>query len=309
MTDQYLRKVNLVVASGGSGLDLSQQRISWRTVQSDVQTPNHAIIRIYNLAQQTAASIQKEFERVVLQAGYEAGNFGVIFDGTIKQVRRGRVSGTDTYLDILAADGDRAYNFGVVNNTIKSGRTLNDQLDSAVAGLGIPKGYVPDLPPGALSRGKVQYGNARDEMSIIANSSTASWSIQNGEVQIVKDTGYVPGEAVVINATSGMIGLPEQTEGGIYVRVLLNPNIKIGTLVQIDNSSIQRAFLGGVLLNAPGRLENLPGFLPKVTDDGFYKVYVNETVGDTRDTPFYSSLTCLAVDRSTSPGTSVQAAG
>jgi hypothetical protein len=328
MSDQYLRKVGLVVtkpsaegptpsgaALGSSaldGIDLSEMRIVFKTTQSDVQTPNTAFIRVYNLSDQTAQSIQQEFTGVMLQAGYETGAFGIIFRGSIKQVRRGRENPTDTYLDILAADGDIPYNQGVVNISLAAGATEQDRLDAVAKSMGLPKGYVLDLPPGKSIRGQVLYGMGRAHLSEIAQKANARWSIQNGQLQMVSQTGYRPGTAIVLNSNTGMIGLPQQTQGGIDVTCLLNPNIKIAGLVQIDNGSIQRSLVGGVLLRAPataenptGRADNLPGFLPKLTSDGFYMVMVCEHEGDTRGQPWYSKLTCLAVDKSSPADKSV----
>lgn len=305
---QWLRKVGLIVSSGSSGLDLSSFRIRFRVQQWDVTSaPNHTIIRVYNLSDDTAKSVQKEFQRVTLQAGYEGGSFGVIFDGTLKMARRGRESPTDTYLDILAADADVGRNFSVVNKTLAAGATPKDQMNAVIAAMGLPTGYVPDLPAGALSRGKVLFGMARSRMTDIASSSGTTWSVQNGQVVVIPLTGYRPDQAVVLNSNTGMIDKPEQTEDGIHVKTLINPRVKIGTLVQINNASIQRAFLGGDNLFFQGRLETLPGLLPKVTDDGFYRVYVAEHYGDTRGTDWYSDLTCLAIDASAAPAQSVKA--
>ena len=125
---QYIRRCNLVVSGvSGDGLDLSNLRIVFKIKKSDAQTPNTAEIRVYNLAPETAKQIRKEFKRVVLQAGYES-NYGVIFDGNIKQVRMGRESGTDTYIDIAAGDGDDAYNYAVVNTTLAAGAKQSDQI-------------------------------------------------------------------------------------------------------------------------------------------------------------------------------------
>jgi hypothetical protein len=308
---QYLRKIGLFVSAGTTALDLSNMRIVFRVFQSDLpSTPNYATIKVYNLKDATATQVQKEFTAVRLQAGYEGGPYGVIFSGTIKMVRRGRENPTDTYTEILAADGDVARNFGIVSTTLAAGATLQQQLDAIVKAMGVTTSYVPpDIPIGVLSRGKVLYGMARDRIGDVAATSNATWSIQNGQVQLVPLTSYVPGTAVVLTSNSGMIGLPEQTEGGIKVKVLLNPQIKIGTLVQINNKSIQGAFLGGQNLFAQGRLENFPLLLPKVTWDGLYRVYVAEHEGDTRGQPFYTNLVCLAIDASAKPANAVMADG
>jgi hypothetical protein len=308
---QFLRKIGLFVTAGSSGLDLSNMRIVFKTFQSDIQsTPNHATIKVYNLSDATAKSVQKEFTAVRLQAGYEGGSYGAIFNGTIKMVRRGRDNATDTYLEILAADGDVGRNFGVVNTTLAAGAKLGDQIAATTKALGLPASYVPpDIPLAALTRGKVLYGMARDRMDDISASASATWSIQNGQVQIVPLTSYIPGTAVVLNSNSGMIGLPQQTEDGIHIQALINPRIKIGALLQIDNKSIQGAFLGGKNLFNQGRLENIPLLLPKVTWDGFYRVYVAEHDGDTRGQAWYSTITCLAIDASAPSATAVLADG
>jgi hypothetical protein len=307
---QYLRKVGLFVTAGSSGLDLSNMRIVFKVFQADVpSTPNYANIKVYNLSADTSKSVQKEFTAVRLQAGYEGGSYGVIFNGSIKMVRRGRDNPTDTFLEILAADGDVARNFGIVNTTLAAGATPDQQFAAVIKAMGLPAGFTPDLPITALSRGKVLYGMGRDRMDDIAASVNATWSIQNGQVQVVPLTSFIPGTAVVLNSNSGMIGVPQQTEDGIHIDCLLNPRIKIGTLVQIDNKSIQTTFLGGQNLFAQGRLENIPGLLPKVTWDGFYRVYVCEHTGDTRGTPWYSNLICLAIDSSAPMATAVLADG
>lgn len=306
-SDQYLRKCSLVVTAGSSGLDLSQLRIVFKTTQSDVRTPNTALIRVFNLSDQTAQSVANEFSAVQLQAGYENGAFGTIFSGTIKQVRRGRVSPTDTYLDILAADGDIPYNQGIINKSLAAGATPTDERSALVNSMGIPLGYSADMPPGAAQRGQVKYGMSRDYMSDLANSNGMNWSIQNGQVVMIPKTGFRPGTAVVLTSDTGLIGLPQQTAGGILAKCLLNPNIKIGALVQINNKSIQQNLLSGELLNSPNASQAFAAFQPKITADGFYKVYVNEFSGDTRGQDWYNDITCLAVDMSAPAATSVKA--
>jgi hypothetical protein len=51
----------------------------------------------------------------------------------------------------------------------------------------------------------------------------------------------MPGEAVVLTSGTGLLGRPEQTEDSIEIVSLLNPLLKIGSRVQIDNASINQA--------------------------------------------------------------------
>lgn len=307
---QYLRRGNLYVVGAGDekGLDLSELHFTFKVTASDEQSPNAAMIRVYNLSAETVQAITGkspvEYTRVVLQAGYEDGPYGVIFDGTIKQFRKGRENATDTYLDILAAAGDVEYNWGVVSKTLAAGSTADERAAAIAEGMGLSIGHAAASPTGGvLPRGKVLWGMGRDMMRNEAVSRSASWNIQDGKVNIVALTGYLPGEAVVLNMHTGLVGLPEQTQDGVRARCLINPRLRIGGLVQIDNTSInqllaqesQKLSVGQVTYNQWAGLQ----FPADVTNDGFYRLYVVEYTGDSRGQDWYCDLIGLAVDPST----------
>lgn len=296
---QYLRKASLIIGNDdGNARDFSELRFKFSIRRGDIQTPNTADIRVYNLSEQTAQAVQKEFTRVILQAGYE-GNFGVIFDGQIKQVRRGRETQTDTYLNITAADGDSAYNFAFSSTSLAAGSTPIDHFNVVSKDMekyGVSDGYKPELQGNPLPRGKVFYGMSRDIMRNVAKNTDCSWSIQDGKLTMVPQTAYVPGDIPVLTSVTGVIGMPEQTQNGIRLKVLLNPNIKIGQAVKLDNASIQRyrysMSIGQEAVNLLNEQSN------KINDDGLYYVMIADHAGDTRGNEFYTELTCLAIDAS-----------
>lgn len=301
--EQYGRTCKLIVFGANlDGLDLSELRIKFSVKRSDTMTPNVADIRVYNLEEKTALRIRKEFTKVVLQAGYE-GNFGVIFQGNIKQVILGRESATDTFIDIVAGDGDRAYNFAIVNTTLAAGSTQSDQVTAAAQSMsekGVTEGHIGEMPPEKLPRGKVMYGNARNYLRDVAQTANKSWSIQDEKITFVSQKSYLPGERVVLTSKTGMIGTPNQTNEGVNVKCLLNPMLKIGGRIQIDNASIARYKIN---LSVPNSPANIPAPL---TADGVYYVLVVEHTGDTRGVDWYSTLVCLNIDVTTNPINSVQ---
>lgn len=303
-SEQFMRKCTLLVSDrSGDGFDLSLLRIKFIVKRSDTQTPNTAEIRVYNLEEQTAHRIKKEFSKVILQGGYES-NFGVIFAGNIKQVLEGRENGTDTFIDIIAGDGDLSYNFGIVNATIAAGSSQKDQIEKAVGAMnsvgGVTSGNISNLPETKLPRGKVMYGMARDYLKQSADSSDQTWSIQDGKVQFVPLTSYLPSEAVVLTAKTGLVGVPQQTNEGVNLKCLLNPVIKIGGRVQLNNKDIARLKIDQANPTSPA---NVPA---PITADGVYYVLVIEHVGDTRGNEWYSTLTCLNLDVTTNPINAVQ---
>lgn len=300
MSRQYKRFCSLIVSGGdGEGLDLSELRIEFKVRQWDIQTPNSADIRIWNLKPETSKRVEKEFTRVTLQAGYEGADAGIIFDGTIVQIRRGRANATDTFLDIMAADGDAAYNFAVVNASLAAGSKPEDRLKAITAAMEkyeVTQGATPEdgLGDATLPRGKVMFGMAQDHMRDLAASTLTTWSIQNGKVNVVKKDGYLPDEAVVLNSQTGLIGLPEQTQDGINARCLLNPKLKVSGRVQINNASVQRA--------AASLQYTAINYFPSVAEDGFYRIVVIDHEGDTRGDAWYSDIVCVAIDETVSLG-------
>jgi hypothetical protein len=293
-----------------TALDLSQLHFRFQIRAPEVETPNTATIRIYNPADTTAQLIQQEFSSVILQAGYQGGQqYGQIFKGDIKWVKVGRESNVTKYVEIDAADGDLAYLTSVVNTTLAAGAASPVQQANAVAAsmssANVTQGDTTPLTNGTggiIARGKVLFGLARAYARQVAGNTGCVWSIQNGVLTWSPQTGYAPNEAVVLTARTGLIGMPEQTQNGIKIRCLLNPNIVVGGLVKIDNASINSTT---VLSQGYPSYNNIALFADQ-SADGTYKVIVHEMVGDTRGEEWYSDLICLAVDTSASSGNQVK---
>jgi hypothetical protein len=280
----------LVLSQSATGKDL---RIAFNIQAPDAQTPNHAVIRCFNLSASTEKQVKAEFNFVNLQAGYQGSPIGMIFQGAIKQFRTGRIDAKDSYLDILAACGDEYYNFGIVSATLAPGVSPAAQRKSfAGATFGVSLSSKSQAPSGAfLPRGKVQYGMAAHEARNLASSYDYTWSIgPDGNMIWTPLNGYVPGEAVVLTTATGLIGVPEQTDNGIRVRCLLNPKIVPGGLVKIDNASIAQTQI--VQQSFPGRTGI--NFVAPTSADGTYKVIVLEYEGDTRGRPWYCDMICLS---------------
>jgi hypothetical protein len=298
-TQQFIRTCNVVVFSNQAGpfqagLDLSALRIKFSIKRSNTATPNVADIRIYNMSDETANQIGKgkEYSKVLIQGGYNS-NYGVLFDGNIFQAIIGRESAQDTFVDIVAGDGDLAYNFAVVNATLAKGSTQADQVNAAVKSmtpLGVTAGAVSNLPPAQLPRGKVMFGPAKNYLKNSARVSNCAWSIQDGKVTFVPKSSYLPGERVVLTSKTGMIGTPQQTNIGVNVKCLINPNIKVGGLIQIDNASIAKYKINLQVPNSPANIA------PPLTADGVYQVLTMEHTGDSRGIDWYSTLVCINMD-------------
>lgn len=313
-SEQYLRNCKLICyGTNLNGLDLSQLRIKFSVKQSDSQNPNSADIRVYNVSEETALSMLINLNppsgvstttpgSVVLQAGYDS-NFGVIFQGNIKQIILGRESATDTFVDIVAGDGHLAYNYAIVNQTIAAGASQEDILAAAATPMnkyGTTLGYVSQMKVSKLTRGKTMYGNARNYLRQVSQNTGQTWSIQNEKITLISKTSFRPGTALVLTSKTGLIGTPQQTNEGVNVKCLLNPNIQIGGRINIAEATVQNFKINLTNVNSPANIA------PPLTQDGIYYVLTMDHTGDTRGVEWYTTILGITTPISTNPINSVQ---
>jgi hypothetical protein len=324
---QWMRACSLVVADmQGNGIELAGPdapqilRIRF-SVNYEVQnTPASMHARIYNLSGTTVERIRglasqngplldrlptKTSAQVVLKAGYQE-NFGQLFIGQIYQLRIGKESNVDSYIDIFAADGDLAYNWATLRKSLAKGYTSEDVLQHVADSMSPwQTGYAG--PPDGLEsqpspRGKVLHGMSRDYLDDFSNTNNATWNIYQGQLQVVPRFAVRPGEAIVINSQTGQIGIPEQTENGISVMCLLNPAITWGTRIKLNNTEIAQFALKSPGDNFQGLVSpnvsyaNQGAWIPPINSDGNYVCLYVEHHGDTRGDEWYTRITALNSD-------------
>lgn len=287
----YLRKVKLIVAdAAGNGLDLSSFKVTFEVVSAVVETPRHAKIRVYNLSDATMRQIQSEFLQVSLSAGYQEGPFGEIFTGLVTKYSAGKIDTITKFLEIDASDAELSYNFAVVNTTLAKGTTQADTLNALVGTL--PNTNVGNAPTAIDQskryRGQVLYGTTRAHMRTLGINTNAQWFIQDGTLHLLGPNDLLPGSAVVLNTSSGLIGTPEQTLDGVSARSLLNPLLVTGRGVQIDSAIVNRT---NVLVPL-----NTNDYLPPVSQNNTYKIYHTVHKGDTRGNEWETQIICAALN-------------
>ena len=91
----------------------------------------------------------------------------------------------------------------------------------------------------------------------------------------------------------------ELTNDGVSARCLLNPLIRIGGIININ----QRDIADAKLSNVSNDLQ--VNSAPQTTADGLYRVLVAEFVGDTFGNDWYTDITCISYDNSAPDGEKV----
>lgn len=182
-----------------------------------------------------------------------------------------------------------------MSKTLAAGSTFKDQVDAVLEAMkpyGVTKGFVSDLGSQKMPGPRVLFGMARDVMREIATSTGAAWTIENGKLDVVKAKDTKPGDVIVLNSQTGMIGRPVQTFDGVIARMLLNTKVKPNTRLKIDEASIDAATFS---TNYAGELGN-DVLKTGLATDGLYKVVVVEHHGDTHGNAWYTEVVCHRAD-------------
>lgn len=324
-TRQWLRKISLVAEDAQQGsIDLSNMRVRFTITHMTNQMPATLMAHIYNPSRATALKLinmktiptgqpvsrgegnagDSSAAKITLQAGYE-GNFGIIFKGDLIQTKAGRESPTDTFVDLFCGDGDWAHVWGKINRTLAAGYTphdVNGVFKDALSQYGQTVNDLPqDVPSQAAPRGKVMYGMARDYQSDLAKTYQLTAFPRYGSLEWLPQSAYRPGDIVIVNSNTGMIGIPQQTQYGVSVQMLLNPSVGPGTLLRIANRDIARG-QAVATISREGTFGNtqLTKSLnePNEDADGAYKVLGVDHEGDTRGTEWYTRAECVSTNAS-----------
>lgn len=304
MTQLFGRRISLVVGKSGEGVtpksvDLSELHIRFRVVSASVPTPKYAEVRIWNLAQDVVNEILKEFTDISLSVGY-GDDEGIIFQGSIARIAAGRENAVDSFVDILAQDGDVGYNWSITNKSLDDGWTDDDvyrHLMQDFASNGLIAGNKPDFTLTPAPRGSSLYGRTSDLMTQLAKRQGCDWFIEDGRVNLVKHKEFMESSNVpTLTPTSGLIGVPTVTYQGIQAQCLMNPMVKVGAIVKIDNSVINRLVKRESIIGLD-QVSATPGTLNgDVNGKGAYKAYCVTHVGDSRGNDWYTSFIGIAVD-------------
>lgn len=292
---QWIRDISLVVGkAGGEGIEMRGLKIAFDILKTDTETPNKAEVMIWNLSDDTAQRIKAEFDTVILNAGYVA-QIGKIYHGNIIQVRRLRPNSVDKVTHISMGDGDEAYQYSMISKTLSAGATQKDVLEAAMDEIkkrGVELGHVPDnLGEFELPRGKVLFRNARDVIRDVCRTVGASWSIQDHKLNIIPLKRTLPGNAILISPSTGMVNPgPEQTTEGVKVRCLLNSEIRVGGKIKIEGDITEAQ----KQTSKSGGESKSPA---KLSSDGVYRVIECRYFGDSYNgNDWYCDILGVAMD-------------
>jgi hypothetical protein len=281
---QYLRKYNIkVITFRGEAIDVSELRCTFSMDKKIIGLYQSAEINIYNLHPETETDILLNGQYVILEAGYENGAYGVIFEGYIYQPIRGKEDdAVTTFLRLVCIDGYYASAMGICNITLAAGQDGLSIAKQVCRASSIPFDLESDvLSQQKTTRGKTISGNPIDILRNIAINNNAAFYFNHGKARISTLSKAPPQVVQTLNAQTGLVGMPHQTDEGINLKCLINPNLDLDSWVKLDNQSIIQNQLG---FGVPQTLLDM---------DGLYRIIAIEATGDTRGQEWYFDITAI----------------
>lgn len=268
--------------NGETAMDVSQLKCTFSCVKS-IMEANYSEVTIFNLSPETENKIIQEGYRVVIEAGYEGSQYGIIFDGFVIQPIRYKEGGTTYKLTLVSMDADTFMKSGAISFSLTRGQNSRAIIEhiANTATVSVELGSISaKLSDTQLTRGKVVFGKAADYLRQLAQSESATFYMEDGRVNIIKAEDYPinddGGEIIDLTPQSGLIGVPEQQDYGATIKMLLNPRVKLGSFIHVDNSLIRNQ-------------QFQQGQVPYMLDqDGIYRVIKVTHEGDTRGNDWYT---------------------
>lgn len=244
-------------------------RCVFKVEQSLAKSPNTAEISVTNLSERTRAKVSKKHIETTLEVGY-SNRSSVIFAGKLEAAKNVR-DGVDWVTSFQSTDGGKELREKRINisfKTVDIGEAFGRITDALGIGVGnaIEKMSSGNVR-GTLSKftnGLVMSGPVQKELDRLTKTYGLDWSIQNGQLQLLASGDAIePGDAIVLNSDTGMIGSPESGENGVVeVRSLLIPQLTPGRVVKLESRQV----------------------------NGFYRVEKTTYQGDTRGQDWYADL-------------------
>jgi hypothetical protein len=181
--------------------------------------PNTSEIRITNLAPSSRAFLQKKGVKVLFEAGYKDTGLSRLFYGDVRTVDHVK-QGPDWETVMQLGDGERGWQYGRINESFSAGTSIASVVEKIALAMGLDDSKVANQledaashsknkVPKKLDHGFAVSGSASRAMDKIMKASRLSWSMQDGQLQILAEGQALEKTIPDITPSSGLISSPE----------------------------------------------------------------------------------------------------
>jgi hypothetical protein len=256
MSRLFDRYGKIEIIGDGETRSLEGLRFEFAVQKNRASNPNTLFVRIYNPSPDTRKAAAARDADVKVFAGY-VGNNGLISAANITKAET-KWEPPNVILEINAQEGLRPLRETTISVSHGNGATPRQVIDEIAGTLGLnlrPIRFDIDQP---LRGGFAHVGRVSRALDDIVRRFRGSWSIQNEDLVILPEPGFVEGGDIpLINVSSGMIFSPDPIEkptttnsaenreraAGWRVTSLMRQDIETGQRIKLEARAVTGEFI------------------------------------------------------------------
>ena len=218
-------------------LEISEPRINFTVDRQATDARASCRVSIYNLAPERDQAIYDRGVALRLLAGY-TDRLGVLFDGTVQTIRRQRASQARVTVIEGSDQVAQAQLLGGVTMRSYDGEQSVRQLvqDVVQQDLELAVGPLDAIPADAVIENWEWDSTSRAALTSLAKRVGCTWYEDAGLIRFNRERSAQPdGDTVDVSEATGLIGTPTITEAGVEARMLLNPAVAVGGILNIES--------------------------------------------------------------------------
>lgn len=260
MIIQKNRQYRLIIGDYqfGNGLLIEQLQVTFDISKStnNKNRTNSATIEVYNLSEESLKILDTDYPAAVFEAGYlDTGGPKRLFSGQVTNVST-RKSGTDIVTQLTMGSGYTELNHETLSDVVPPGNNVQDAIEKLRKAIGADRGvYNGTNLNNEIIYGYPLSGTPKEMLDELAEKYQLDWQLDDG-VLYVHDNDRATTEqfqlAYVISPFTGLIERPYRVSGdkrrskkdkvkkpGVQMKILLNPEIKAGDIIKIDEGLLK----------------------------------------------------------------------
>jgi hypothetical protein len=243
------------IIGDGEAVALSGLRFDFSVTKTRSDVPNAVTLRLVNPSPDTRKLATDINADLRIYAGYQS-NVAMVTEANIIKARTVRAP-PEVYLEIDAQEGIRALRQTSLSITHSNGATVQQVLDEIVERMGVVLRPIRFDISQALRGGFAHVGKPAKALDDLVRRFGGSWSIQNGELQVLDATGEAGRDDIpLFSPSTGLLYSPETLQenlssekqssdarNGFRIISLMRPDIEPGHRIRIESADVQGEFI------------------------------------------------------------------
>jgi len=228
---------------------IEELRIKFQAKKTLTTNGNFCAIDIFNLSDLERNAISSEkYATLTLKVGY-ADDVGLLElgKGDITSVTH-EATTTDIITTIHCKDGFKSLTDNYIQLSFAENTLTSKIITSIVEKIGLPLKFS-NITPQPIKNGYSFVGTVSEALNDLAFQYGFTWSIQNKELQILKNDTSTKINVFLLSEQTGLIQNPSRIienkseKSRYFATCLLNPRLQAGDLISLKSTSLSGTFI------------------------------------------------------------------